>query len=180
MGRPQVVKVGNNTSTMLILNTGAQQRCVLSPLLYSLFTLDCVAMHTSNSIIKVADDTTVVGLIINNNKTAYRQEVRALVEWCQENNISLNVNKTKELIVDIRRQQIEHDSIHIDGTTVEKVKSFKFLGVHITDNLKWSTHTDSMVKKAQQHLFNLRRLKKFGLAPKTLTNLYRCTIESIL
>jgi hypothetical protein len=39
------------------------------------------------------------------------------------------------------------------------VKSFKFLGVHITDNLKWSTHTDSVVKKVQQSLFNLRRLK---------------------
>ena len=37
-----------------------------------------------------------------------------------------------------------------DGTVVEKVGSFKFLGVHITDKLKWSTHTDSGVKKAQQ------------------------------
>jgi gmma-aminobutyric acid receptor subunit gamma len=37
-----------------------------------------------------------------------------------------------------------------------------------------------MVKKAQQRLFNLRSLKKFGLSPKTLTNVYRCTIESIL
>ena len=37
-----------------------------------------------------------------------------------------------------------------------------------------------MVKAAQQGLFNLRRLKKFGLSPKTLTNFYRCTIESIL
>ncbi|KAM9572505.1 uncharacterized protein ACWYII_005213 [Salvelinus alpinus] len=34
--------------------------------------------------------------------------------------------------------------------------------------------------KAQQRLFNLRRLKKFGLSPKALTNFYRCTIESIL
>jgi hypothetical protein len=33
--------------------------------------------------------------------------------------------------------------------------------------LKWSTHTDGVVKKAQQSLFNLRRLKKFGLSPKT-------------
>ena len=48
------------------------------------------------------------------------------------------------------------------------------------DKLKWSTHTDSVVKKAQQRLFNLRRLKKFGLSPKTLTNFYRCTIKSIL
>jgi hypothetical protein len=33
-------------------------------------------MHAFNSIIKFADDTTVVGLITNNNKTAYREEVR--------------------------------------------------------------------------------------------------------
>ena len=48
------------------------------------------------------------------------------------------------------------------------MERFKFLGVHITDKLKWSNHTDSMVKKAQQRLFHLRRLKKFGIAPKTL------------
>jgi hypothetical protein len=63
---------------------------------------------------------------------------------------------------------------------VEKVESFKFLGVHITDKLKWSTHTDNVVKKAQQCLVNHMRLKKFGFSPRTLTNFYRCTIESIL
>jgi hypothetical protein len=41
--RPQVVRVGSNTSATLILNTGAPQGCVLSPLLYSLFNHDCVA-----------------------------------------------------------------------------------------------------------------------------------------
>ena len=42
---------------------------MLSPLLYSLFTHDCVAKHNSNTIIKFADDTTVVGLINDNNET---------------------------------------------------------------------------------------------------------------
>ena len=70
--------------------------------------------------------------------------------------------------MDFRKQQREHPPIHIDGTVVERVVSFKFLGVHITDKLNWSTHTDSVVKKAQQRLFNLRRLKKFGLSPKAL------------
>jgi hypothetical protein len=42
--------------------------------------------------------------------------------------------------------------IHIEGTAVEKVESFMFLGIHITDKLKWSTHADSVVKKAQQYL----------------------------
>ena len=87
-------EVGNNISTPLILNTGAPQGCVLSPLLYSLFNHDCVAMHASKSIIKFADDTTVVGLITNNNKTAYREVVRSIGVGCQENNLSLNINKT--------------------------------------------------------------------------------------
>ena len=112
-GRPQVVKVGNNTSTTLLLNTWAPQGCVLCPLLYSLLTHDCVATHASNSIIKFADDTTVVGLITNHDQTAYREEVRSLAEWCQENNLSLNVNKAKETIVDFRKQQREHSPIHI-------------------------------------------------------------------
>jgi hypothetical protein len=88
-----------------------------------------MAMHTSNSIIKFADDTTVVGLITNNDETVYRVEVRALRAWCQKNNLSLNVKKTKEMIVDFRKQQREHPPIQINGTAVKQVESFKFLGV---------------------------------------------------
>jgi hypothetical protein len=99
-----VVKVGNNT-TSLILNTEAPQGCVLSPLLYSLFTHDCTARHDSNTIIKFADDTTVIALI--NNKTAYREEIGDLAMWCQANNLSLNVIKIKEVIVDYRKGMTE-------------------------------------------------------------------------
>ena len=60
MGRPQVVRVGNNTSATLILSTGAPHGFVLRPILYSLFTHDCMARHDSNTIIKFADEKTVV------------------------------------------------------------------------------------------------------------------------
>ena len=72
------------------------------------------------------------------------------------------------MIVDFRKQQREHPPIHNDGTVVQRVVSIKLFGVHITDKLNWSIHTDSVVKKAQQRLFNLRRLKKFGLPPEAL------------
>jgi hypothetical protein len=133
MGRPQLVKVGNNISTWLILNSGAPQGCVLSPLLYSLIIHDCVSMHASNSIIKFAYDTTVV-VLITNNKTAYMEEVR------NPGKQPLTQRQQKEMIVGFRKQQRENPPIHIEGTAVEKVERFKFLGVHITDKLNWSTH----------------------------------------
>ncbi len=74
-GRSQVVRMGNNTSSPLILNTGAPQGCILSPLLYSLYTHNCTATHRSNIIVKFADDTTVIDLITDNDETAYREEV---------------------------------------------------------------------------------------------------------
>ncbi len=179
-GRSQVVRMGNNTSSPLILNTGAPQGCVLSPLLYSLYTHDCTAAHSSNVIVKFADDTTVIGLITDNDETAYREEVSTLTKWCQENHLSLNIDKTKELVVDYRRQSREHTPITIDKTPVERVSSFKFLGVHITEDLTWSAHTDSVLKKAHQRLFFLRRLRKFGTSPRILRSFYTCTVESIL
>ena len=81
---------------------------MLSPLLYTLFTHDCTARHDYNTIIKFADDTTVVGRITDNNETAYREEVRDLAVGGQDNNLFLNISKTKELIVDYRKRKAEH------------------------------------------------------------------------
>jgi hypothetical protein len=66
---------------------------------------------------------------------------------CQHNNLSLNVSKTKDLIVDYSKRRAERTPIHMTGAVVELVESFKFLCVH-TKELSWSTHTNTVVKKA--------------------------------
>jgi hypothetical protein len=48
--------------------------------------------------------------------------LRALGVSCHENNLSLNVNKIKEMIVDFRKQQREHNLSTSKGTAVEKVE----------------------------------------------------------
>ncbi|KAI3372007.1 hypothetical protein L3Q82_006878 [Scortum barcoo] len=110
----------------------------------------------------------------------YREEVDRLAEWCDTNNLLLNTGKTKELIVDFRRNADPHTPIHIKGMTVERVNSFKFLGVHISEDLTWTTGCSKLVKKAHQRLFFLRTLRKNHLSSDILVNFYRCTIESIL
>ncbi|KAK3511381.1 hypothetical protein QTP70_005306 [Hemibagrus guttatus] len=77
-GRPQSVQIGNSITTM----------------------------HNSNHIIKFADDTTVVGLISMNDESAYREEVQWLTAWCKANNLYLNVDKTKEMVVDLREHRV--------------------------------------------------------------------------
>ncbi|KAK1793763.1 hypothetical protein P4O66_001426 [Electrophorus voltai] len=127
--------------------------------------------------------TTIVklSLISDNDERAYLEEIKHLENWWQENNLLLNVSKTKELIVNCSKKQERHyQPVRINGTTVERVDSFMYLGVHILQDLSWSRHTNSLAKKALQRLYHLRRLRDFRLPSKVLRNFYTCTIESIL
>ncbi|KAK1795852.1 hypothetical protein P4O66_008965 [Electrophorus voltai] len=179
-GRPQFVRIGSSTSNSTTLSTGAPQGSVLSPLLFTLLTHDCAVMRSSNHIIKFTDDTTVVGLINKHNESAYREEVQELVSWCKVNNLYLNVDKTKEMVVDFRRARRDHSPLAIDGSSVEIVKNIKFLGVHIVENLTWTLNTSSITKRAQQRLYFLRKLREAHLPSPILTTFYRGTVETIL
>ncbi|KAK3547943.1 hypothetical protein QTP70_001323 [Hemibagrus guttatus] len=67
-----------------------------------------------------ADNITMVGLISKNDESAYREAVQQLTAWCKANNVSLNIDKTKEMVVDFRRAQSGHSPLFIDGSSVKR------------------------------------------------------------
>ena len=95
--------------------------------------------------------------------TVYREEVKHLVDWYKTNNLALNIDKTKEIIVDFRRSQPSDTPHLINHTAVEKVRGTKFQRVPITDTLTWS------LPPIQDNAKTLPGLTPSGVTPPTAT-----------
>jgi len=63
---------------------------------------------------------------------------------------------------------------------VERVRSYRYLGVHITEDLTWTTHINTLVRKAKQRLYHLRQLRKFRFSWRILQTFLTGAVESIL
>ncbi len=165
-----MVKIGQFTSNSITLNAGAPQGCFLNPLLYSLYTHDCVLsqLHFYCQICWW-----YCGSGPHFQEWWDLDEVERLTSWCQGNCLSLNVSKTKELILNFRkRQQRPYIPLMISGTPVERVSSFKYLFVNIFEDLIWTAHIQTQVKKARQRLYYLPQLSKFRVSTAILKTFY--------
>ena len=88
-----MIRIGQFIFKDITLSTGAARVSLESP---SLYTYDCVSSQSSTSIIKFASDTVVLGLISNNDETAYLEVIKQLA------NLQLTVNEPKELVCGIQ------------------------------------------------------------------------------
>ncbi|KAK0138683.1 putative RNA-directed DNA polymerase from transposon BS [Merluccius polli] len=175
--RKQHVKLGKHVSDSQSICTGSPQGCVLSPLLFSLYTNNCTSSHQSVKLLKFADDTTLIGLISDGDESAYRWEADHLVTWCHQNNLELNTLKTVEMVVDFRKNSASPAPITLCDSTIDTVD---FLGTIISQDLKWELNISSLIKKDQQRMYILRQLKKFNLPRTMMVHFYSSIIESIL
>ena len=72
------------------------------------------------------------------------------------------------------------DTNQMSGTVIEQVSSYKLLGVHLSHDLSWSIHCDYIVKRARKRLYALRVLRKSGLPPADLIQIYCSLVRPIL
>ena len=178
--RPQFVKLKGCVSDMVVSSTGAPQGTVLSPFLFTLYTSDFQYNSESCHLQKYSDDSAVVGCISDGQEAEYRELIGQFVKWCSNNHLILNTNKTKEMIVDFRRNKIKQSSVVILGEEVEVVEEYKYLGVQLDNRLEWKVNTEYIYKKGQSRLYFLRKLRSFNVCPKMLHIFYKSVVESAI
>ena len=181
--RPQRVKISSTCdiwSSELETNTGAPQGCVLSPALFTVYTSDCRCEDMGVLQVKFSDDTSLSGMIVDGKENSYRDSVDRMVDWCDSNHLCLNVSKTKELIIDFRKNKPPHTPIQIKGEEVEIVSSYKYLGSTLDNKLGWAENTAALVKKGHQRLHFLKKLRSFKVNPAILQMFYTSTVQSVI
>ena len=117
--RPQFVRLASGFTTDLVYtDTGGPQGTCLSPYLLTLYTANCQDTHGK---CQTADDTAQIGQITDDDDRHYLQAITDFVQWYDNNFLELNVGKTKEMIIDFRKNTTRPNPVVIKGVEVEEL-----------------------------------------------------------
>ena len=130
---------------------------------------------------KYVDDTTAFEIIPRNSISMLDVVVREIHDYCIEHRMKLNPQKCKEMYVNFMKNSITAmRPITVGNQEVERVGTYKLLGVIIRDDLKWNTHVEYVIAKAAKRLYALRLLKRAGVMPEDMLKVYTCNIRSVI
>ena len=105
-----------------------------------------------NSTYLFADDTKIIGSQMN--LFSLQNDLNKAIKWSKENRMQFNNAKFEAICFDVKK--LDQCSVHLyaDDTEITCKSSVNDLGVVITNNLKWDSHINQRLSKAQQKLFS--------------------------
>ena len=143
------------------INCGVPQGSILGPLLFLLYIND-LPNASSFDVRLFADDACL--LLDDKNPLFLEQrvnlELTKINNWMKINKLSINYSKTNYIIF-TKKLKKQNYNIHIDGNTLEKVTSTKYLGVVISEKLKWTPHIDHITSKISKSSYILCKLRHY-------------------
>ena len=129
-------------------------------------------MH-GGSLIMFADDALLYKVVQNiTDFQDLQSDVNSFVQWAADHDLKLNVKKCKSLLLSRRRVPVCTHTIVINDQPLEKVQSYKYLGVHISSDLSWSNHVSNVCSRAKKQMGMLYRRFYCDCEPNTLKILY--------
>ena len=76
--------------------------------------------------------------------------------------------------------QLSLSPIIIENKVIERVSTYKILGVHVDCDLKWNTHVEYICKKATKRPYSLGVLKRAGVDEMSILKVYLTTVRPVL
>ena len=70
--------------------------------------------------------------------------------------------------------------LKINDQIIDRVCTYKYLGIAIDEKLHWSDHINNIKSKANKRLYLVRKLGHFKVDRRLITLFYQSVIESIL
>ena len=147
--RFQKVKVKNSCGPLFQVPSGVPQGSILGPYLFASF-MGSLNVPPPNKIIIYADD-----IILLEPLPCCHDNVSAICSWICDNKLTLNVSKSRQMII----PKVESLPFDPSYPTIQTVCQMKVLGVHWTADLKWDHHFDVILKCASRRLYIIRVLK---------------------
>jgi hypothetical protein len=176
--RKQRVKVGTAKSSWSNMKAGVPQGTLLGPVFFLVHVND---LQTACRTVKYVDDTTVWEACSSHGNDSTLQSAAEQVEsWATLNNMELNAEKTKELIISFGRKAPDMPAVTINNTSIERVSSSKLLGLILNNKLTWEDQIEHMCAKASQRMYFLVLLKRAGRPPDDILDVYKSIIRSML
>ena len=186
--RKQFVDYDSTLSKTLPLETGVPQGSILGPLLFIIYMNDICQASSKFNCVLYADDTSLESptctFIINGDKSnksiseSIDGELALIANWLCVNRLSINVKKTKYILFHFPQRKsnnIPDLDISINGSKIERVASFNFLGITLNEHLCWKDHTNKVKLKISRAVGVMRRLRQF-LPSHVLLTLYNTLI----
>ena len=180
--RNQYVSINGFDSGLKSINCGIPQGSVLGPLLFLLYINDLNQAIKFCKVHHFADDTNLLCLSnsIKKLNKLVNTDLKHLVNWLNENKISLNVKKTEMVIFKSNQKKFEGDlKIKLCGKRLYPTESVKYLGVKIDTTLSWQYHVNDLSIKLIRANALLFKMRKY-VSLKILKSIYFAIFDSYL
>jgi hypothetical protein len=116
----------------------------------------------------------------NPQNDCLQEELNKLIEWTEKNNMKINPQKTKEMIINFSKRKCTIPMLKINDQPIERVNEINLLGVSISNDLKWSSHIEKVTQKASQRIFVLTNARRAGASQEDMKSLYTSIIRPVL
>ena len=178
-GLTQQVRIGNAKSSYIKVCSGVPQGGHCSPLLFNIFINDICNCFQNSEFLLFADDLKFYRIVLNlGDQILLQSDLNRLKDWCESNNLLLNINKCNYVSFHRRNKKIE-SSYSIGQSSLQYCNAIKDLGIYFDDQLNFNTHINKIVLSSSKVLgFVLRNGRGFSV--ETCKSLYMALVVSLL